>query len=381
MFETGFTNLQFVGLSALAHGVGDRMFEKMVASIQSDEARHAQIGAPVLATVVEHDRAYAQRLLDKWFWRSWLLFAVVTGFAMDYFTPVEHRQRSFKEFMDEWVLDQFLRSLDEFGLQRPWYWDTFLESLDNYHHMVYASAYTLPRLGLVRLRRARGRASAPGCARSTRRRGPTSTRSGSASPSAGAPPTRGTTSRSTARPSSRSAICASSSLSNGTPRVNTANILDHGGRRYVFCSRPCRWIFEQEPERYARHKDVVKRVLAGEAPANLVALVQRYFGLDYDSWGKDAFGGDYPWLQEAARVIPLYGFLEGDTIGLLVLAEEDDSIAELARKLQAAARLRVAIDGPVTVIQDGKPIDPALTVAEAGLQPLARIDVRRGLPS
>ena len=46
VFETGFTNLQFVGLSALAHGVGDKMFEKMVGSIQSDEARHAQIGAP-----------------------------------------------------------------------------------------------------------------------------------------------------------------------------------------------------------------------------------------------------------------------------------------------------------------------------------------------
>ena len=43
VFETGFTNLQFVALSALAHDVGDRMFEKMVNSIQSDEARHAQI--------------------------------------------------------------------------------------------------------------------------------------------------------------------------------------------------------------------------------------------------------------------------------------------------------------------------------------------------
>ena len=80
-------------------------------------------------------------------------------------------------------------------------------------------------------------------------------------------------------------------------------------------------------------------------------------------------------------MIPLYGFLEGDTIGLLVLAEEDDSIAEVARKLQAAARLRVAIDGPVTVMEDGKAIDPTVTVAEAGLQPLARIDVRRGPPS
>ena len=48
VFETGFTNLQFVGLSSMAHLVGDRMFEKMVQSIQTDEARHAQIGGPVL---------------------------------------------------------------------------------------------------------------------------------------------------------------------------------------------------------------------------------------------------------------------------------------------------------------------------------------------
>ena len=67
--------------------------------------------------------------------------------------------------------------------------------------------------------------------------------------------------------------------------------------RPFFCSEPCRWIFEKEPVRYAGHKDVVKRVLAGEAPANLIALVQRYFGLDYDTWGKDVYGGKYPWVK------------------------------------------------------------------------------------
>jgi len=77
-------------------------------------------------------------------------------------------------------------------------------------------------------------------------------------------------------------------------------------------------------------------------------------------------------------MIPLYGFLEGDTIGLLVLANADDSIAEVARKLQVAARLRAAIDGPVTVLYDGKPVHAASTVSEAGIKPLSRIDVRRG---
>ena len=80
-------------------------------------------------------------------------------------------------------------------------------------------------------------------------------------------------------------------------------------------------------------------------------------------------------------MIPLYGFLEGDTVGLLVLAEGDDSIAEIARKLQAAARLRVGIDGPVTVLYKGKSVHPKLTVSDARMTALSRFDVRRGGPA
>jgi len=40
VFETGFTNLQFVGLAAMAHGAGDRLFEKMVTSIQKIGRAH-----------------------------------------------------------------------------------------------------------------------------------------------------------------------------------------------------------------------------------------------------------------------------------------------------------------------------------------------------
>ena len=45
--------------------------------------------------------------------------------------------------------------------------------------------------------------------------------------------------------------------------------------------------------------------------------------------------------------IPLYGFLEGDTVGLLMLAEEGDTVLALARKLQDAASIRVAAIDPV----------------------------------
>ena len=47
VFETGFTNLQFMAMAAMADSAHDHLFEKALTSIQTDEARHAQIGHPV----------------------------------------------------------------------------------------------------------------------------------------------------------------------------------------------------------------------------------------------------------------------------------------------------------------------------------------------
>jgi hypothetical protein len=74
-------------------------------------------------------------------------------------------------------------------------------------------------------------------------------------------------------------------------------------------------------------------------------------------------------------VIPLFGFLEGDTLGLLVLAEEDDTMAVLADKLQKAAFVRVAPRARVRVVVEGVPVDPRMTVATSGLSALDRFDV------
>jgi toluene monooxygenase system protein A len=86
-------------------------------------------------------------------------------------------------------------------------------------------------------------------------------------------------------------------LCGGTPAKNTATTLQCDGKKFIFCSQPCRWIFEKEKERYFDHKDVVKRVLAGEAPGNLLALVNHSFGLSHESRGRDALRGDYPWMN------------------------------------------------------------------------------------
>jgi toluene monooxygenase system protein A len=218
---------------------------------------------------------------------------------MDYLTPLAARGGSFKEFVEEWVLDQFQHGLDELGLKRPKYWQQFLDALPLYHHMLYASAYTyrastwfdfvLPgpeeRAWLDRKYpetwplfepiwqniSERWRASGPGVEWYT----------------------HGTT------PVGFCNLCQLV-LCGGTPQHNSAVFVEREGRRHVFCSEPCRELFEAEPERYAAHRGVVERILAGQAPANLLELL-RYFGLSEQSWGRDVFDGNYDFLREGER--------------------------------------------------------------------------------
>jgi toluene monooxygenase system protein A len=303
VFETGFTNLQFVGLASLAHGAKDHLFEKMVTSIQTDEARHAQIGPPVLAKVMKHDPEYAQYLMDKWFWRNWRMFSILTGVSMDYLTAMEQRAYSFKEFMEEWILDQFLRTLDEFGLKRPWYWETVLEELETYHHMIYASAYTYRATLWFNFV-----LPGPDERKWLRQKYPkhwdemdsvwetVSSRWAAVGP--------GSEHELSVHGTVLPTFCdlCQLPLCGGTPQKNAATVLLYENQNYIFCSEPCRWIFLREPERYASHRELVKRVLSGEAPSSLPDLLTKYFQLTPETWGKDAYGGAYDWL--AAREAP-----------------------------------------------------------------------------
>jgi hypothetical protein len=76
-------------------------------------------------------------------------------------------------------------------------------------------------------------------------------------------------------------------------------------------------------------------------------------------------------------LVPLYGFLQGDTIGLLVLVHDTDTVAEIARKLQQAAAVRLPPKAVASVFHGGHRLAPELTVAQAGLSALDRVDVIR----
>ena len=74
-------------------------------------------------------------------------------------------------------------------------------------------------------------------------------------------------------------------------------------------------------------------------------------------------------------LVPLYGFLRGDSIGLVVLVHDHQPVADIAATLQQAAAMRVAPAPAATVYWHGRRLDPALTVGAVGLQPLDRVDV------
>ena len=74
-------------------------------------------------------------------------------------------------------------------------------------------------------------------------------------------------------------------------------------------------------------------------------------------------------------LLPLYGFLQGDTLGLLLLIEADETVHDLASKLQQAANVRVRRKAQVEVWYKNRRLEPQLTIAQAGFEPLERFDV------
>ncbi len=304
VFETGFTNLQFIAMAAMADGADDHVFEKALASIQTDESRHAQQGHPVLRRVIKNgDGEYGQYLLDKMWWRSWRIFLALTGVSMDYLTPLEARRHSFKEFMEEWIIDQFMKNLEEFGLEKPWFWDNFLFELDYSHHSFCLGLYTyrrtlwwdmpvpspderdwlmekyptfqdsyLPMWEMIE--------------HNWRTRGEIPTLS-----------------------YSLPSLCNLCQLPGafGYPKLSCCT-LKHGERNYVFCSEECRWIFQQQPERFADHMSVIDRVFMGDAPTDLNAVLGWMGFGSVEEQGRDLHQGNFPWAPavpaEIADAVP-----------------------------------------------------------------------------
>ncbi|MDA8070237.1 MAG: YHS domain-containing protein [Actinomycetota bacterium] len=305
-FETGFTNLQFLGMAADALKVGDVDFGALISSIQTDEARHAQQGEPTLRILVANgQKQEAQRLIEHMFWRSWHVFALLTGLSMDYYTPLEQRNHSFKEFMNEWIVKQFMDQFRDFGMDLPWYWEEhFLSELDWYHHALHLGVWFWrptvwwnPDAGVSPDERDWFEDKYPGWNDSFGRWWDV----------IGENARRGEIAQTL--PETFPMVCNMCQIPVVTPAGYAAgylsstvpHVLDYNGRRYTFCSVPCKWIFESSPERFAGHTTIVDRLLGGEIQPPTVEGALRYMGLSPEECGDDATG--YAWAH-ATRSAP-----------------------------------------------------------------------------
>jgi hypothetical protein len=76
-------------------------------------------------------------------------------------------------------------------------------------------------------------------------------------------------------------------------------------------------------------------------------------------------------------ILPLYGFVEGDTLGVLILADKDESVESVARKLRDAVTLRVDASDDREIVYQGIVLDPLMTLDQAQIAPFQRLDLRR----
>jgi Toluene-4-monooxygenase system protein B (TmoB) len=77
--------------------------------------------------------------------------------------------------------------------------------------------------------------------------------------------------------------------------------------------------------------------------------------------------------------IPIYGFVRGDMLGVLVLVRASDSVATLTAVLTEAAAVRVAPSPHARLFAGARELDPKSSVAAAGLSALDRVDLVPGV--
>ncbi|AOL17519.1 hypothetical protein BFU36_13250 [Sulfolobus sp. A20] len=203
-------------------------------------------------------REAAEYLILKGFWLDTRLIAPLTGVSMDYLTPLDARIMSYKEFMQEWVGAQFMRILQDLGIGRPWYWDWWELELDHWHHDFIIGLYTWRRTLNIGFR------------------GPT-------------PDERKWLNQKyphwekffgrvwdlyiykilngeSPLPVTAVHLCNICQVPIQAPtnsKYLRIYVSEYKGKIYTFDSPICKWIFEQEPERYANRRTYTQRVLEG----------------------------------------------------------------------------------------------------------------------
>ena len=97
-----------MALAANALDSGDVSFANMICSTQTDEARHAQQGGQPWRCSCRHTPSARSGSSTDVLDLGPAVLPPHRALGMDYYTPLEHRKQSYKEFMEEWIVAEFL---------------------------------------------------------------------------------------------------------------------------------------------------------------------------------------------------------------------------------------------------------------------------------
>lgn len=250
--ETAFTNPLFVAFPNTAAANGDQATPTVFLSIQSDEARHMANGYATLVTVLSDDRnlPLIQEAVDKYFWRGHMFIDAFLGTLTDYFSA--NRVGAYKKMWQQWIIDDwvgsFIARLEKFGLKPPRWLPNAQENINWINHSAAMAAYALWPIAFWRYEAPTEKecewfeAEYPGWNAAygqfwTAYRQMTDPRQGQipAQLFPSLPP-----------------LCQVCQMPCVFPRpdVSTARVVEKAGKKRAFCSEPCEWMFDLEPQRY-----------------------------------------------------------------------------------------------------------------------------------
>ncbi|ADG05700.1 YHS domain-containing protein [Kyrpidia tusciae] len=137
-FEYVFTNILFLPFAASAAAVGDEHFASVGKSVQSDESRHMALGMAALKMLLEEDDRnipIVQRWLDKWYWRCYRIFSVIST-LVDYYPRVRaiSWKKAFEMYVEDQVLNGLFKDLYKYGIRPPRNFEDTIKEKEHYSH-------------------------------------------------------------------------------------------------------------------------------------------------------------------------------------------------------------------------------------------------------
>jgi hypothetical protein len=259
--ETAFTNPLFVAFPNTAAANGDHATPSVFLSIQSDEARHMANGYATLVTVLSDDRnlPLIQEALDKYFWRGHIFIDAFLGTLTDYFSA--NRVGAYKNMWQQWIMEDwvgsFIARLEKFGLKAPRWLPQAQENINWVNHSAAMAAYALWPIAFWRYDapaekdREWFESQYPGW--NTHYGKFWEAYSTMTDPKQGQIPAQ--------LFPSLPPLCQVCQMPCVFPRpdISWARVVEKAGKKRAFCSEPCEWMFDLEPQRYLGYQNWYER--------------------------------------------------------------------------------------------------------------------------